>query len=750
MSASKRRNEMKMPRSFGIAVIAAALAMAAGAKPATAQTAATNAAPQQSSSAQLVPQMPGPAPTKPYHFPNVATKTLANGLRVFVVSSSEMPAVGMQLVLTSAGSVNDPEGKPGVASMVASLLTQGTDKRSAQQIAEAIDFVGGSLTANAGDDGTVITTTVVKKDFDLAMDLLSDVTLRAKFQPEEIERQRQQLLSNIRVNYDDADYLATAVFQRVVFGMHPYGLPNEGTPASVQGMKRDDLIHFHDTFYSPGSALLAFSGDISPDAAFAAAEKYFGAWPKKETAGVSHAAPEIAAGMHITIINKPDAVQTQIRVGKPGIRRNDPDYIPLFVANRVFGGSYNSRLNTEVRLKKGLTYDASSFFDSRHDAGSFLASTYTRTEATVDALKLVVDQITGMAGGNVKPEELNFARDYMVGVYPIQTETPVEVAGRVLTVAQFGLPADYNDTYQSRIAGVTLAQVNSVSTRYFQPSTLEIVLVGNAAQFRDALKKAFPGAIYDEFGAADLDLLLPELHRKPEVVPAPTPETLAQGKTILQSAAQASGGPALSKVQSIEYSALGQLVSTQGDLQVQLKLYMTFPDHYRLDTQVALGGSAPMTLALGYGGKSGWANNPDGFATIPPDQNIEFTRRLLLIGGLGIYRAVQAGGIQAQSIGQRDFQGQKADAVAITSGDIHVTVYFDPTTHLAAGAKYSQDVAPQGHIETTEVWSDYREVEGIKFPCHNVTFRNGLRFSESSVKEIKLNTNPNPDLFVKP
>ncbi len=243
-------------------------------KPPAAASAPANAA-------QLVAQMPGAEPSKPYHFPPVATKTLANGLRVFVVTSSAEPSIGVQLLLTGAGSVNDPQGKPGVASMTASLLTQGTAKRTAQQIAESIDFVGGTLSANAADDDTIIGTKVVKKDFDLAMDLLSDVTLRAKFADEEIARQKQQLLSNLRVNYDDADYLASAVFERAVYGLHPYGLPTEGTPISIQAMSREDIIQFHDSYYAPGSALLAFSGDISPEAAFAAAEKYFGAWTSK-------------------------------------------------------------------------------------------------------------------------------------------------------------------------------------------------------------------------------------------------------------------------------------------------------------------------------------------------------------------------------------------------------------------------------------------------------------------------------------
>jgi zinc protease len=748
VSASVQKK--KMFRAIQSAMIAlASIAIGAIQIPAAAQTPPPQTSTPPANAAQLVAQMPGAEPAKPYHFPPVAMKTLANGLRVYVVTSSAEPAIGIQLLLTSAGSVNDPQGKTGVASMTASLLTQGTAKRTAQQIAESIDFVGGSLGASAANDGTIITSTAVKRDFDLAMDLVSDVALHAKFEDSEIGRQKQQLLSNLRVNYDDADYLASAVFERAVYGQHPYGLPSEGTPISVQALSREDVVQFHDAYYAPGTALLALSGDISPEAAFAAAEKYFGAWSTKPTPAPVHAAAGVPSGMHIIVVNKPDTVQTQIRVGKPGVRRSDPEFIPLYVADRIFGGSYNSRLNTEVRIKKGLTYGANSVFDARVEGGSVLASTFTRTETTVAAVRLVVDQIKSMASGNLKPDELTLARDYLVGVYPIQTETPDEVASRVLTVAHYGLPANYNETYQNRISAVTLPQANTVAAKYFQPAPLEIVVAGNAAAFRDALKKEFPEASYEEFTPAEMDLLLPAMHRAPEVVPAPTPETLAQGKAEIADAMQAAGGPAIGKIQSLEYSGVGIQASPQGDLPIQINLHIAYPSHYRLDTVVNLPGFAGGALIVGFDGKTGWTSSPQGAQEIPAAQFGEFIRRLLFTGGLGLYQAAQAGTVQVQAIGQRDFQGVKTDAVAVVSGSVHAVIYLDPATHLAVGARYPQDT-PQGAVETIEIWGDYREVEGVKFPCRGVTLRNGQKFSEYTVQEIKINTNPDPAMFVKP
>jgi zinc protease len=460
---------------------------------------------------KLIPEMPAAGAPKPFNFPEPATKTLANGLRVYVVTDHSEPAVAVRLLIVSAGTVKDPAGMPGVAEMTANMLTQGTEKRSAKEIAETIDFIGGSLEAGAGSDATNASLDVVKKDLATGLDLMSDVVLHPAFSAEELERQRQQLLSSLTVQYSDPDFLASAAFSRVIYGASPYGLPNEGTPDTIKKLDPQILAKFHSENYAPNQAFLGFAGDITPEEAFAAAEKYFGAWPEVKITMAAAAAPTSLQGQHIWLIDKPDAVQTQIRVGKLGLRRSDPNYVPVVVMNRIFGGGYNSRLNTEVRVKKGLTYGAYSSFNPHRQAGSFSVSTFTRTAATVDATRLVVDLISKMSTGDVTPQEMDFARDYLAGVYPIQSETAEQVTDRVLTVAAFELPKDYNYTYPDRVRGVTSAQVKEMAQKYLNTDDLDIVLAGNVSAFRDALKKSFPNAKYEEIPFDKLDVLAPDL-----------------------------------------------------------------------------------------------------------------------------------------------------------------------------------------------------------------------------------------------
>lgn len=690
-------------------------------------------------------QMPGPARTKPFVFPKAVTRTLPNGLQVFVVSSSELPAVAVQLVLTSAGSVQDPAGKPGVANLAADMLTQGTAKRSAQQIASAIDFVGGTLTASAGPDGTTISLAVVKKDLDTGLELMSDVLRNASFQEDELNRRRQQLLSNLQLQYSSAEYLANVVFDRALFGSHPYGLPGEGTPQSVRAITRADLAQFRDTYYVPNQALLAFSGDIKPEAALAAAVRYFGAWNRKEIPGTGFAAPGFGSGMRVTLIDKPDAVQTEIRVGRSGVARNHPDYIPLSVANRIFGGGFNSRLSVEVRQKKGLTYGAYSGFESNLLAGSFSAATSTRTEATVEATKLVVDLVKKMSTGEATREELDFARDYIIGVFPLQSETPAQVAGRILNVAHYGLPADYYDTFREKVAAVGAAEIQRVAGPFFSLHHVEIVLAGNVSAFREAIRREFPGAQFEEISFDQVDLLAADLRKVKEVASSASLESAARAKEIIAAAIEASGGAAaIQKITGAAFSSTGEFVTPQGTFPAAVKTMAAFPDKVWVEVQI--GG---FQIQQAFDGKVAWQATPQAVNELPATFSQESQRGVDLIAGWGVYQRALAGKLEAGFAGEKDFQGKKTLAVGWQAGAGKVTLFFDAASRLLVGAAFHART-PQGEFDTVNSWSDHRLVDGVMFPHHWLTLRDGAKFSEQKIAEVKVNPAIDPKIFSKP
>jgi zinc protease len=693
---------------------------------------------------KLDPQMPGPGAPTPYHFPSAATKTLPNGLKVFVVSDRREPSVAARLIIFSAGGIDDPAGSPGVSQMTANLLTQGTKRRSAQDIADAIDFVGGQLTAQAGKDATTITLNVVKKDLNLGLDLMSDVVLHPAFKPEELDRRREQVLSSLTVQYSNPDYLASLTFNHVVYSGSPYGWPIEGTPDTVKKLKSEDLVKFHDAHYAPNQGFLAFAGDIAPEEAFALAEKYFGDWAKIDLPAATPAVPAPISGQHIWLIDKPDAVQTQIRVGKLGVRRADPELIPLQVTNRIFGGGYNSRLNTEVRVKKGLTYGAFSSFTPRRFAGSFTAGTFTRTAATVEATKLVVDLMAKIATGDITPKELDFARDYLAGVYPIETETAEQVADRILTAAAFELPADYNSSYPERVRSVSASDAKMIAQRYFTTKDLDIVLVGNVSQFRDELKKEFPGAQFTEIAADQLDATRPDLRKPAPASAALTPEALARGKEILLAGAKAAGGDALASVKSLAMNETGGMFNQGNEAPIKVSWLVSYPD--RSHGQVEFQGQTIMQVC---DGKSAWLQFPDKVVDASRFLS-EFERGIAMFGGgWGAYQRVLDGKLAGQFIGEEEIDGKKAEGVQLEAPFNSVKLYFDPTTHLLAAAHY-QSEGQHGMVDNDQRWSDYRTVDGKQFAYATTIYRDGAKFLESHVVEVNLNSKIDESLFVKP
>jgi zinc protease len=410
----------------------------------------------------------------------------------------EQPVVTLRLLM-QAGSVCDPPGKSGVAALAAALLDQGTTTRSAEQIADTIDSIGGGLGTGAGSDLSFANVIVMKDGLALGFDLLADVVRNPAFSPEEIERQRQQALSGLKVSLDDPDYLASVVFDRLVYGFHPYGLPGSGTPESLHSITAADLQAFHQRFYAPNNAILAVVGDVTADEAFAGAERVFGNWTRREVAPVSVAEPPLPT-RRLIIVNKPDAVQTEIRVGHLGIERQHKDYLAMDVAVKILGGEGSNRLHRVLRSERGLTYGAEANMQSLKQAGDFMAETDTRTETTAEVLRLIVDEFQKLQRERVNERELADAQAYLAGSFPLTIETPDAIAAQVLNALFYGLPLTEVESYRERVNGITVDDIQRVARQYLRPDRLSVVLVGNAKAFVGQLK----GVGFSEFEVVDL------------------------------------------------------------------------------------------------------------------------------------------------------------------------------------------------------------------------------------------------------
>ena len=333
---------------------------------------------------------PRPLAARSVTFPPYQMQTLPNGLQVMVVLHHEQPAVSMRL-LVRAGSSADPKSKTGLVHLTSSLLDQGTSTKSAEQMNDAVDFIGGAMGAGAGTDLTFVNMVVMKDSFDAGLRMLSDMARHPGFAQAEIERQRQQMISGQQVSREDPEYIANSVFDRLVYGFHPYGMPASGTPQTIASLTRDDLIAFHSRFFVPNNAILAIVGDVTAEEAFAAAKKVFGDWAKRDLPAQTFIEPPDPT-RRVIVVNKPDSVQTEIRVGHLGIPRSHPDYMAVNLAIRILGGEGSNRLHQVLRTERALTYGAQANMDTLKQAGDFEAETNTRTDATGEVLRLIVDE----------------------------------------------------------------------------------------------------------------------------------------------------------------------------------------------------------------------------------------------------------------------------------------------------------------------------------------------------------------------
>ncbi len=441
---------------------------------------------------------PTPLPSKMAKFPDYYDETLPNGFRVLVIEHHALPIISLRLLIRT-GSFFDGD-IPGLASMTGDLLTKGTATRSAKQIADEIDFVGGQIASGSDWDASYITINILKKHLPVGFTMMEDVVMNPTFAVDEVERIREQRLAMLTQRKDDPAYLADRTFANAVFGNYPYGAPAFGTEISLQAISRNDTESFHKKFYSPHNAILAIVGDIQRDDAVRMARELFEKWEKKDLPPFLPPQFVPSDKIKIIVVDKPGAVQSAIRVGHVGIKRNNPDYIPVYFLNTLFGGYFQSRINQSLREKHGFTYGASSTFDARIHPGAFSVSADVRNEVTGAAIFEIIIEMNRIREEIVSDAELATVKSYLVGSFPLQIETPSQIASRALGIELYGLSRNYYSTFTEKISQVNAEDLQRCAQQYLQPSSAAIVISGNAKEIVSPLRKFGSVSIIDADG----------------------------------------------------------------------------------------------------------------------------------------------------------------------------------------------------------------------------------------------------------
>jgi len=455
--------------------------------------------------AQPYDKPPPVGPPRPVVIAAPDVATLDNGLRVVVSQRRSLPLVTAELVIRS-GTETDPRGLAGLADMTATLLAKGTAKRTAPQIADAAEALGGQLDTGAGWYRASVSMTVTRPQLAAALALIAEVALTPRFAQDELDRARKLTLNALAVALRDPGKLASFASDRAAFGEGTFGHPVGGTPGSVARIRRADVVAQHATYYRPDNATLILVGDIDPAQARTLAQSAFGAWKRPTTAlpalRADDARPAPPAPIVIAMAG---AGQAGVAMTAPSIARSAADYYPGVIANTLLGGGYSSRLNLEARIRRGLTYGIFSQLEARRQAGTWWIAAQTKNESAPELIAVVLEELRKVAVSLPPAEELEARKLTMIGSVSRSFETTESLAGTLASFEANGIPVVEVTSTIDRLSAVTPQQVVDFAKAHWKPEALAIVVAGEADKFESALRAVYPGLRVIAHDALDLD-----------------------------------------------------------------------------------------------------------------------------------------------------------------------------------------------------------------------------------------------------
>lgn len=406
---------------------------------------------------------------------------LENGMVLLLSERHTIPSVTINMLI-KAGQVVEPSDKGGLAFLTAGLLTEGTKRRTASQVAEEIEFVGGSIGASGGDDSVSVNLTVLKKDLDLGFDILSDILINPGFPDDEIKRKVKETKAAIEKQKDDPSEVAGKEFARLLFGEHPYGRPVEGTPETLDKITRGDIMKFHADYYAPNNAIMAVVGDVTEEEIVSRLNRYLKEWGRKDLPKVVF--PPVKPPKH-KIVKPVDKKITQANIvlGHIGVERENPDYYAAYVMNYVLGGGgFTSRLMDNIRDTKGLAYDVHSYFSPMKYSGTFNIGVQTKNESAKTAIDEALKEMERIRKEPVSDKELEDAKAYLTGSFPLRLDTNGKIAGMLTAVEFFNLGMDYPDRYPKIINALTKNDILMAARKYLKPDSYILVVVGDTGK----------------------------------------------------------------------------------------------------------------------------------------------------------------------------------------------------------------------------------------------------------------------------
>ncbi|HZS35419.1 MAG TPA: insulinase family protein [Polyangia bacterium] len=675
---------------------------------------------------------PTVTPTTKVNLGAVERFTLPNGLQVIVVPRREVPVINLTLALR-VGHSADPLDRSGLAQFTASMLRKGTDKRTSDQIAQAIDFVGGELEASSDDDGTFVACQARAKDLALCLDLLTDVVEHPKFPADEMGEIHDQLNAAVEGAKDSPQSLASEHASNLFFGDDdPRGRPM--SKASLDKIDRKALVDFHKAWYAPNNGILAVSGDVDGKAIRGILTKAFGSWKKAALPKrVERGLPK-GGELRVRLVDKPDATQSAMVIAGPGIAHGDADFYAVRLMNFALGGGgFSSRLMKVVRSEGGKTYGARSHYDARREPGPFVVSTFTRNSETTATLKLLLDEMAKMRAGGPSAEEIAAAKGNLIGGFGLHLETGGDVARQLLGAELDGLDKDFVQKYPERLNAVTVADATKAAAAHLQPTAL--VVVGKAEEVKPMLAKAGyvvsdVVAYTDPVSAAERNAAASAKAQAGNVSDADADA----GHKLLAAALAAKGD--LAKVKDVALSGKGSLTMQKQTMEMTL-------DEYHLPGKAARQemSMGPMKVVQIVADGKVVMKQGDQVMELPKPMQEAIMRSLWRDPNFILLHAGEPN-VKVRALAPVAEGDARYDALEVISPDgASTTLLLDAKTHLIARMTFTES-GKKARIEL----SDYRPEGGIAFP-HTIAQGGDEGNMHVTYSKIEVNKGLAPTLF---
>ena len=664
---------------------------------------------------------------------------LSNGMVLYLLEDHELPVFDIS-GLVKTGTIYDPADKIGLASICASVMrTGGTISREPDALNEELESMAASVEVGMSPEYGSVSLSTMAEDIEKGLEIFADVLRNPAFREDKLELRKHQAIEGIRRRNDNPIQLAWRNFSAILYGTdHPFGWYSE--IEDLESIAVDNLKAFHAKYYQPNNIMLAITGDFETDTLIAQIEKVFEGWENSEIEFPHIAAVENAPKPSVNYILK-DLPQTTMLIGHFGIKRTPdfPDFFALRVMNDILGeGGFTSRLMKEVREKHGLAYMVGSLMQTSFytNPGEWFAYSQTRSEKTAEAISLIISIVRDLGENPVSAEELQLTKDSLINSFVFGFESSSQIAFQQMMLAYRGFAPDFLETYTDNIAKVTAEDVQAVAQKYLHPDALTIVTVGNQDNFDRPLS---------EFGEVnEIKIKQPE-PLPAEPMPEATEDDVAKAKEILAAAVAAHGG--LDKLQAVKNTVAqsnGTVHTPGGKMDLQVSFYHSYPDKFRQELDTPQG-----KVSYVYDGEAAFAMSPTGTQPLPPEMVTSLIDTIFR-DTIPLLTNLTQNDIPVQYAGTEKVLGEPASVLIVKqpSGEMLKLFISENTHHVVKNA--FRDTVQGVTVNKETVFSDYRDVNGIKVAYHFVQNINGEPYTESRINSVKLNAELDDSLFEVP